>query len=97
MTGNPLTMSEAANGRGLRLRDIPGLIKAHLSLYIALTAAAGHALAQNRLSAMTAWSFCGWVGTPALLRGRGAQQYPGPGPGPAQYADDAPVSWRGET
>ena len=50
MAGNPWIISAAVDTRGLRLKDLPGLVKAHLSLYIALTAVAGHALAQNHLS-----------------------------------------------
>jgi len=60
MAGNPLTISAAVNARGLSLRDLFGLVKVHLSLYIALTAVAGHALAQNRLS-VESLTLGGWV------------------------------------
>jgi len=58
MAGDPLIIT-AADG-SWRLRDVPGLIKAHLSLYIALTAVTGHALAQNRLT-IESLGLGGWV------------------------------------
>jgi len=61
MAGNPLPVAAAVRGRRCwNFRDVPGLVKAHLSLYIALTAVAGHALAQNRLT-LESLMLGGWV------------------------------------
>ena len=50
MAGNSLFISLSLPGRNWSVRDFFALVKGHLSLYIALTAVAGHALAQNRLT-----------------------------------------------
>lgn len=50
MSGNPILIPVCAQTRDWTFRDILSLVKGHLSLYIALTAVAGHALARNRFS-----------------------------------------------
>ena len=59
MAGNSLFIPSFWGGN-YSLRDLVALFKGHLSVYIALTAVAGHALAQNRLT-LASLELGGWV------------------------------------
>lgn len=60
MAGNPLIIPFSATERNWSFKDLVSLVKGHLSLYIALTAVAGHALAHNSVS-YAGIGLGGWV------------------------------------